>query len=100
MKTMGWIFILGLAFLSLVWLGYVSEDPLIGYIAHAWIAIILLGVGTVFVFKVIDRLTPMLPFERLADDRPWLLIILIVAIIFSLVILLRMISISLVPIPK
>lgn len=73
-----------------------------GFLIYVLYCIVMAGalaLGVSLIFKIVDKLTPMLPFEVVAERYPWLLILLMGLILFCLTLLLRAINITIVPAP-
>jgi len=46
-------------------------------LAYAAMVILFWSAGTALAFKIIDLLTPMLPFDEVAKENPWILVALL-----------------------
>ncbi len=73
------------------------------FVYYCFIAAFMLGVSTALMFKLIDWLTPMLPFRTLARKHisfALALVFLVCMIMFCLTLLFKAVSIRIVPIPR
>ena len=57
------------------------------------------AMGTALAFKLIDLLTPMLPFDELAREHPWLLVAILAIAGGCVAYLLKSLSIRFIPVP-
>lgn len=61
---------------------------MIDWIVVTGVKFVLLVLGTVMAFKLIDLLTPMIPFREVGKTNPWIIVILITTAMICVTILL------------
>lgn len=75
------------------------RDSIVGLALYAAAVVPLWAVGTAAAFKLIDLLTPMLPFDKLAERHPWCLVAILAIAGGCVAYLLKSLTIRFVPIP-
>lgn len=72
---------------------------LLFYLLYVFCSSLGLALGTIVIFKVVDKCTPFLSFAEVSKKSPHLMIILISVIILCLTWLMKAVSVNIIPVP-